>query len=130
MVMWEKFLIIIIIVIAILVIILFSPQRNVQKRKENRYRLKSSADNVRMKLSSTRKMATFSISLNRSDIKSAYIMSGQKILADITSDFVQNSGVANGFWRLTENEANLLERGAVNIKVIFEDEGTISMTIE
>lgn len=128
--MWEKFLIILIIVIAIIIIIFLSPQRIEPKKKENRYRLKSSSDNVRMKLSSTRKMATFSISLNRSDVKSAYIMSGHEILMDITSDFVKNSGVANGFWRLTENEANLLERGAVNIKVIFQDEGTISMTVE
>ena len=135
----EKILIIVIIIIAIIVLLIFAPNRNNNRcvREERRKKRKitstchnSQSDNVRMKLSATRKLATFSISLDRPDVKSAYIMYRNEVLADITSDFVNNTGVANGFWRLDERQAQLLESGFVNIKVIFNDEGTVTMKVE
>lgn len=130
---WENILVIVIIILAILAIIIFAPKNEVRNKPRDvccheRKKIrsantstchKSSEENVRMRLGATRKLATFSISLNRTDVESAYITHADQILCDITSDFVQNSGVANGFWRLNEGEAKLLEQGSINVKINF-----------
>jgi len=94
-----------------------------------------------MKLSATRKLATFSINLGRTDVKRAYIVERmfesltkprlmqENLLTDITGDFVKDSGIANGFWRLSEEHATLLEKGFLNVRVVFSNDDVVTMEV-
>lgn len=155
----EKFLAIIIIILFVIVIGFFINRNNASicegERCSKRKKIKStpyrstchgsSNDKVRMKLSATRKLATFSINLGRTDVKHAYIVEGEgmlefegisktqliqnNLLADITGDFVKDSGIANGFWRLSEEHATLLEKGFVNVRVVFSNDDVVTMKV-
>ena len=81
----------------------------------------SKEGNVKMLLSKSRKLATFAISLDRTDVKSAVIVHKEEVLADITSDFVANSGIANGVWTLSEPHGNLLKAGRLSVVIVFND---------